>query len=109
MYVKFLHLIADTLQGVSPRMVYMDFVSSMIEALKDVSLEVRILGCSFNFNRSEWRWIQWNDPSLHRKCREDPDFFLMLRMFPDLQFVPINEVRLMFQLYRTITICRLPL
>lgn len=97
-YIKLLHLIADTLDGASPRMVHMDFESSMIEALAEVFPGTEVLGCSFHFNQSVWRWIQRNDPTLLRKCREDPDFFLMVRMFPALQFVPINDVRLMFEL-----------
>ena len=95
-YNRMLNKISEALNGFHPQVVHIDFEISMILEIETVFPSAGILACSFHFNQSVWRHIQ-GDRLLLRKC-SDPDFFLKLRMFAALQFVPEHDVRSMFDL-----------
>lgn len=97
-YRKLLNRIVDALGGSYPQLlIHTDFEFSMIKEIEAIFPTARILGCAFHFNQCVWRHIQ-SDSALLRKCRENVDFFLEVRMFTALAFVPAQETRSMFEL-----------
>lgn len=81
--------------SLSPKIIMIDFELSMIKAIENEFANTEISGCYFHLKQNIIRQIQ--KFGLKGKYETVPEFALWVKMIGALAFVPVDEVRPVFQ------------